>query len=65
MIDFITINLGNDRKMGCQDEKYFIFSIRIFTYLFIYFLGRRLKIPLKESLIGLDYGKLLCTPGVP
>ena len=55
MIDFITINLGNDRKMGCQDEKYFIFSIRIFNYLFIYFLGRRLKIPLKESLIGLDY----------
>ena len=62
MIDFITINLGNDRKMGCQDEKYFNFSIRIFNF---FFLGRRLKIPLKESLIGLDYGKLLCTPGVP
>ena len=54
MIDFITINLGNDIKMGCQDEKYFNFSIRIFNLNFFFFLGR-LKISLKESLIGLDY----------
>ena len=37
MIDFITINLGNDIKMGCQDEKYFNFSIRIFNLNFFFF----------------------------